>query len=291
MAMLRADFSLRRVVLFYALAFAISWLIEIPQAAAARGLIDVEIPAALGFVSPLAPMLAAIVLSARAGGRLGVGKLLRPLLRWQVAWYWYVVALLMFPILALLAVSISAVAGGGTPDFSNAYVRSLSQLPSDLTPWLLLPPFLLFSLLASAPEEVGWRGFALPRLQRRLGAIVASLVVGVMWGLWHLPLFFQPASAQSGISFPLFFAGTLVTSILFTWVFNGTGRSLLLVSLLHSSFNASNAFLPLLPQVTRGTLQISVFLIIVGGAALILAVSGRLEAREQPPHDETSSNE
>lgn len=274
-ATLRADISLRSVVLFYALAFAISWLIEIPQAAAAQGLIDLELPAALGFVSPLAPMLAAMLLSARAEGRLGVGQLLRPLLRWRVAWFWYVIALLMFPILALLAVSISALAGGGAPDFSNAYVRSIfSQLPSDLTPWLLLPPFLLFSLVTSAPEEVGWRGYALPRLQRRLGAIVASLVVGVLWGLWHLPLFFQPASAQSGISFPLFFAGTLVTSILFTWVFNGTGRSLLLVSLLHASFNASNAFLPLLPQVTGGTLQLSLFVVVVGGAALILAVSG-----------------
>jgi uncharacterized protein len=268
---------LRSVALFYLLAFALSWLIEIPQAAAARGLIHIELPGAVGFVSALAPALAAIALSAAEGGIAEVRRLLGRLLRWRVSPKWYAMALGGFPMLALVAVGLASVGARRAPDFSISYIHNVfPQFPSNLSPWLLLPPFLIYSILTSAPEEVGWRGFALPRLQERLGTVYASLAVGFLWGLWHLPLFFYPQAAQSGLSFPLFLAGTLSTSILFTWIFNGTGRSLLLVSVLHSSFNANFVFLPLLPQVTGTTRQLWLFVAVITVVAAIVAFSGRL---------------
>ena len=99
--------------------------------------------------------------------------------------------------------------------------------------------------------------------------------MGALWGLWHLPLFFYPQAVQSGISFPLFLADTLSTSILFTWVFNGTGSSLFLVSVLHSSFSATDAFLPLLPQVTGTSLQLWLFAAVITAVAAILAMASR----------------
>ena len=271
------DSALRSVATFYLLAFAVSWSIEIPQAAAARGLIHVQLPLAVGFLSPLAPILAAMVMSWREGGTTELKRLLGSFLIWRVAAGWYVVVVLGFPLLALVAVTLGFVAGAHRPDLNASYVHNLfPQFSRSLSPWLLFLPFLLFSIVTSVPEEAGWRGFALPRMQRRWGPFLASLVVGSLWGLWHLPLFFYPQAVQSGISFPLFFAGTVSTSILFTWVFNATGGSLLMVSILHSSFNAADVFLPLLPQVTGTTLQLLIYLVVISAVAIILVFIGRL---------------
>ena len=268
---------LRSVAIFYLLAFSLSWVIEIPQAAAARGLIHFQLPGAIGFVSPLAPMLAAMLMSAREGRMPEFRNLLGRLLKWRVAPCWYAAVLVGFPALGLAAVGLASAVTGRMPDFSANYIHDVfPQFPRNLSPWLLFPPFLLYSIVTSVPEEVGWRGFALPRLQERWGAAYASLVVGALWGLWHLPLFFDPRAVQSGISFPLFLAGTLSTSILFTWVYNGTGGSLLLVSVLHSSFNATDVFLPMLPQVTGSTMQLWLYLAAITAVVIIFVLARRL---------------
>lgn len=260
------------ILIFYLLAFAISWLVEIPLVAAARGLVHVDLPDSLGFLSALAPMISALVVTARLGGMAGVRRLLGRLLRWRVTLRWYAVALLGFPALALVAIGLGFLLTGQPPDFSNSYIdRVFPQFPRGFSPWLLLPPFLLYSIATTIPEEIGWRGFALPRLQQRYGPLWASLVVGLLWGLWHLPLFFSPDAAQSGISLPLFLVGTVFSSFIFTWVFNRTGGSLLMVVLLHSSFNASNVFLPLLPQVTGSDLQLTLFVGVIAVAATAVA--------------------
>ena len=275
------DRSLRSVAVFYVLAFAVSWSIVIPQAAASRGLANVQLPAAVGFLSALAPMLAAVLISWRVGGTKELKRLLRSILAWRVTPLWYAVVLLAFPLLALVAVVLSSVMTGHRPDLSASYIHSVfPQFPPNLSPWLLFLPFLIFSIVTTIPEETGWRGFALPRLQRSWGPLLASLVVGSLWGLWHLPDFFYLQAVQSGISFPLFLAGTISTSIFFTWIFNGTGGSLLMVSILHSSFNAGDVFLPLLPQVTGTTLQLALYLALITAVAVILIVFGRLHLKQ-----------
>jgi membrane protease YdiL (CAAX protease family) len=277
---------------FYLLAFAVSWSIVIPQAAASRGFINLQLPGAVGFLSPLAPMLAAMLMSWRAGGTAEFKRLLRSLLAWRVAPHWYAAALLGFPLLALVAVVLSFVITGHLPDLSASYIHNVfPQFPRNLSPWVLFLPFLVFSIVTTIPEETGWRGFALPRLQRRWGPVVASLVVGSLWGLWHLPDFFYLQAVQSGISFPLFLAGTISTSIFFTWIFNGTGGSLLMVSILHSSFNAGDVFLPLLPQVTGTTLQLALYLGLITAVAVILIISGRLHLKESSDTGTASQQE
>jgi len=270
---------LRSVAVFYLLAFAISWLIELPLAAASRGLLHLQLPGIVAFLSPLAPMLAALIVSVGEGGIAEAGRLLRRLLWWRVGLWWWVAVLLGFPALALVAIGLTSLATAHGPDFSDNFIRSaLPQFPRTLSPWLLVPPFLLYSMVTSIPEEVGWRGFALPRLQDRAGAVYASLAVGALWALWHLPLFFNPQAVQIGISFPLFFAATLSGSMLFTWVFNGTGGSLLMVAFLHSSFNAGNVFLPLLPQVTGTQLQLVLYFGVITLVGFVLVASGHLRS-------------
>jgi membrane protease YdiL (CAAX protease family) len=101
-------------------------------------------------------------------------------------------------------------------------------------------------------EELGWRGFALPRLQQHLNALDASILLGLVWGLWHLPLYFVLGTGQSEMlgaaTSPAFAIGgfigwTIGLSVLFTWLFNQTGGSLLVVILFHTAVNLA-AFLP-----------------------------------------------
>jgi membrane protease YdiL (CAAX protease family) len=84
---------------------------------------------------------------------------------------------------------------------------------------------------------LGWREYALPRLQTRYGALTASLILGVLWACWHLPAWFLPGSTQAGLSFPVFLVGIIATSIIYTWFYNSTGGSLLLIIVLHTIFD------------------------------------------------------
>jgi uncharacterized protein len=115
-----------------------------------------------------------------------------------------------------------------------------------VNPWFFLLPIFIQQLLFSSPlgEEIGWRGFALPRLQARLGPLVASLIIGVIWAIWHLPLVWTAGHPLAEM--PLYFhlAHMVVAAILFTWLYNGSGGSLLLVILFHTSMNVTGLFLP-----------------------------------------------
>src|SRR5207248_11500482 len=90
--------------------------------------------------------------------------------------------------------------------------------------------------LVLSSEELAWSGFALPRLQARHGALAASLFLGVIWASWHLPLFFTPGS-QRDMGVAIFLVGAVCTRIIFTWLFNSTGGSVLLCTILHQSIN------------------------------------------------------
>jgi membrane protease YdiL (CAAX protease family) len=91
-------------------------------------------------------------------------------------------------------------------------------------------------------EEIGWRGYALPKLQEKYHPLVASVILGVLWGFWHLPSFFTAGSIHEGMSLPFFVLATVGYSILYTWVYNGTGGSLLLTCLLHAANNTTVSF-------------------------------------------------
>jgi membrane protease YdiL (CAAX protease family) len=116
--------------------------------------------------------------------------------------------------------------------------------------WRVIFVLFLFTLLFGGPlgEEIGWRGYTLPRLLVNRNALLASLIVGVLWGLWHLPLFWIQGSLQADIPIVWFLVSILAESILYTWVHIHTRGSLLLAILFHAAINtwAKLILLPLL---------------------------------------------
>jgi len=168
------------------------------------------IPTLPGFMvlGTFGPMVAAIVLTAQESGRAGMRYLLVRVVCWRVSPVWYVVALLG-PILLYLAAMALNVALG---------------------------------------EEVGWRAYALPALQARYGALLASVILGVIWALWHLPQFFNPDTIYSNLPFILQLVLQVPFAILITWVYNSTRGSVLMVMLLHAVFNAGGQLWKTIPE-------------------------------------------
>src|ERR1700676_2285886 len=102
----------------------------------------------------------------------------------------------------------------------------------------------MISTPVQAGEEIGWRGYALPRLAARFGLARASLLLGVLWGCWHLPLFFVPGVDNYGQSFPVFVLGTTALSVAIAWLYAHTNGSLLLTMLMHSAVNQTLGIVP-----------------------------------------------
>ncbi len=256
------DFTLNRkpsLLLFFAVAFGWSWLFWIPTALAARGLafppaIEMFLnspynPAAWG------PLLAALVFTAREGGRAGVLRLLRRGVQARFGLAWYLVVLLLFPVLIGGSLLAAVLTGDPAP-----------ELPALAAP-ATLPIAFLYILLLGGPlqEEFGWRGVALEQLQRRWSALTSSLMIGLVWGAWHLPLFLMPRQ-EFYYQRPVWglLLSTTLASVIFTWVYNNTQRSVFAVLLFHTMFNMSHYLFP-----TLGSDRASLFLF----AGLFLTVA------------------
>jgi uncharacterized protein len=189
------------------------------------------IPYALGlFPAPLlasGPFLAAIITAAVVAGRKGLRAYFRRLIRWRVGVGWYVVAFL------------APVAGWAIVASVNVLLRAAPPTPAQLAGWSLIVTATLGFLinpLGGAWEEPGWRGYALPLLLRRHSALVASAVLGVMWALWHLPLFLTGLVPWPDAA--LVFA----LSFVFTAIYLRTAGSVLIAFLLHASINGAGEF-------------------------------------------------
>lgn len=237
------------LVAFFALAFALSWAAWVPAALASHGLLTWDVPSWLSrLVGAFGPSLAALLVAARAGGPAGLRVLLGRFRRWRLGVGWYALALLWPTVHSLATTGLLVLLGTARPDFAHPPVLWLYPLPPEAFaggPWPLLPVVFVQTLLLSSPmgEEPGWRGFALPRLQARLGAFAASVVLGVLWGVWHLPLTLIRDDATAGTFSGWFLLGITGDAVLYTWLFNHTRGSLLPVLLLHAATGTTGLFL------------------------------------------------
>lgn len=215
------------VVAVYVLAFVFTWLGWVPQALHSRGLFpfDSFIFYIFGGVGPL---LAVFIVLAALRGRAEYGEPFRLYLRWQAGAAWWAAALLLWPAMWLATLALGGQLG--------------AELANLAPPLSLLITFAV-SFVAAIPEEVAWRGFILPRLQARWSALAASLIVGVFWALWHLPLLLNLNSPMSAYPLGLFFLDVLGRSVVYAWLFNNTRGSLLFVTLFHAMSNTVGTFL------------------------------------------------
>ena len=201
------------------------------------------------------PNLAAVIVTAAVSGGAGVLALLERVIRFRVGLVWYLLALLLVPVGGVL-------------------IRLASGLPLVLTtmPGLSMAATLGVLMITGAlGEEVGWRGFALPRLLERFSPIVASLLLGAVWGIWHLPSFFVSGLPQAGLQIPVFLVGALSLSVIATWILIHARGSVFLSMLLHFSVNFTLNLL--------GVRLLYVGLFQVAVALILLAVYGPRLAR------------
>ena len=218
---------------FVIIAFAFTWAFWLLVMIEARGLIP-SLPVPALFLGAFGPMVATVVLTAQEGGRAGLRSLLSRVVRWRVAPVWYGVALLGPIVLTLGAMALQLVVFGGQPPSLGAMVGAL--------PTVLVISVYMF-IQVGIGEEMGWRGYALPKLQTGYSALVSSVILGVIWTLWHLPLFFTPTTSYSNTPLWVFLVFLLPFSILIGWVLNSTGGSVLMVMILHAVMNASTGSL------------------------------------------------
>jgi CAAX protease family protein len=204
----------------------------------------------LAVLATIVPSMVAIIMSAIEGGGRGLRELLGQVGRWRFGLGWYALALLLMPLVWLIALIVGRLFGGPAP-----VVRLDFLIP-----------------LAAIGEEFGWRGYALPRLQGRLGALRASLVIGVVWAAWHLPYYAYPDihPLPLGIDFTLFALALISESVLATWIYNSTGRSVLATILYHHSIHLAS-IVPVVPGLV-GTVVLTI--VNIGAAAAAVAASG-----------------
>lgn len=221
------------LLVYFILAFAISWVFMIPVALSAQGLLEQPVPYALYYLAPMGPMISAIIISAVTEGREGLLRQLRGLTKWQVGFKYVAFSVLAPVALFASAVLLEGVLSGEWPEWGL-----LGQV--DYLPYLGIPGVLgLWFLTFGLGEEMGWRGFALPRLQRGRTALTATVILGLLWGLWHLPAFFfrDTYMEMGALGLPMFLVSIIFASIVFTWLYNSTGGSVLMTILFHLFFD------------------------------------------------------
>jgi uncharacterized protein len=256
---------------FFALAYALSWAWMVPLAlthqVVRRG--DgwpTHAPALLG------PLLAAVAVTAWTTGRPGVRELLGRVARWRVAARWWLVAL---GPLGFLAVALAGLLAAGRDLPAVADFGRFSGTPAVGVVGALL----IITFVGSLGEETGWRGFALPRLQRRLGALRATLVLAPLWWLWHLPQFFVIATYRDfrPFGYVAMFLGLACGAIVLTWLYNRSGGSVLLVVVWHGLYNFVAA-----TQAAVGTIAAVVSTLVMLQALVLLGFELRARRRGLP---------
>ena len=258
-------FEAKKIVLFFLIAYGFTWVFWISEALASRGLLgsSVIVDFLLSPQNPAAwgPFVSAILLTLWYQRGKGVLGLLKKGVDYRFAKKWWIPTILLCPLIIGGALGIAALAGENIP-----------ELYWIANPSLILVNFFVI-LFTGGPlqEEFGWRGYALPRLQSRFNALVSSIIIGFMWGLWHLPYFFIGTELTYAYGIIPQIITAILLSILLTWLFNNTGGSILVSLLFHNMFNLSNDMFPALKTQLGSPLFIAFF---VTAAVLVVLIWG-----------------
>ena len=241
------EFEGKNLFLFFSIAFGWSWLLWLPSVIISvtdnqslmYWMYDVEISVGLGLIAivgifaTFGPLVAAFAVTGLIEGREGVRRFWRRFWDVRLAGVWLLVSFLL-PIL-LIALPRLIVVPLGYP-----LQLAWASQPVVLVGWFLNN----LTRSGGISEEFGWRGYALPRLQAKWNALVSSIVLGAVWAVWHLPLWFVAGSSQQGSSFWLFLANLVLLSVLYTWLFNNARGSTLVAVVFHAMGNTVSQMFP-----------------------------------------------
>lgn len=252
-------YSTKRLLIFFILTFVWSWscwlLAPVVQPESAKA------ASTLFFLGGFGPSIAAVIVVGASGGRAGLHAWLAKCLQWRIGWGWVLLALLSPLAILTLAAAGHMALGGAVP--ASPAMGHVGMLIANF--------FLVFLVGGPLGEEFGWRGYALPAMQERLGWRSASLGLGIIWGVWHLPLFFVAESSQSNGSMAAFFVLIVATSVFYTWVYQRSSGSVLPALTLHTASNSWPSLVPVLPSDANQRPYLFVVGLVVIAAVWLLA--------------------
>jgi uncharacterized protein len=231
------------LVKFFSLTYAVTWTFFLTAVALSHRTASTDqalamVPGLLVFVGTIAPALVALVITARVGGSSGIGALLHRLLQWRVGARWYLFAVSFMAAIKFTVAITHRMIMGSWPGFGHQ-------------PFGIILVAIVISTPFQSGEEIGWRGYALPLLADRIGFARGSVLLGLIWACWHVPLFFLrvPGNDEYGQSFPVWALGLTALSVAIAWLYTHTNGSLLLTMLMHSVVNNIPHFLPVAVEV------------------------------------------
>jgi membrane protease YdiL (CAAX protease family) len=255
--------------------FLLTWPIDLANS----GIVPIQFPFIVYLFLGWGFIFAAVIMTGLTLGKDGVVALLKRYVQWRVGWKWYLAAFLLAPSLIVLAVYIHAALVGVPPDFSTVMAHKIFGGAAYLPLFIL--PFFLVDLIANG-EELGWRGYVLPRLQAKYSALTSTLILGVIWGFWHLPKYL---SHWNTVSFAWFMVHVIAYAIILTWLCNNTKGSLLLVAISHASANTAGVFMPMANTVSSenmGVYMIFVLLEVVTAVIIVIVTGAERLSRTEP---------
>ena len=260
--------------LFFALTFLWTWFFWILAAFLNVGM-DSAAGVILLLLGVLGPMVTGITFTYLTQDKEGKRDYWTRIIDFRrISGRWYLIIFLFVPILTALAAILDILSGGSGATLGKVATNFLSQ------PLSIIPSFLFASLIPFI-EELGWRGYALDRLQSKRNALVSSLILGIVWSLWHLPLFFIKDTYQYDLgvgspAFWLFIIGVVPLSFSFTWIYNNTHRSTLAVILFHAMVNFTGELI----AITERADTYSIMLWFIAAVAIIIIWGPKTFTRE-----------
>jgi len=229
---------------FFLLTFAYSWVIWIPSVLDGIG---IKLPFSVtGYstvvviIGAFAPLMAAITLVIREQGWKGIKAFFGEALDFHIKPIYLILALALPVLIHLIAHYLALAVGLDVA--KTLFPSEISVAPIVLA----IPYFILMLVIGGGQEEFGWRGYAQEPLQEKIGVIPASLVIGVIWGIWHLPLWFMTGDLHSAYSFLAFVMMTTSISVMYAWLYNSSGKKLIVVMFFHAMSNTAAPLLPFL---------------------------------------------
>lgn len=212
---------------FFLLANLFSWALGILLALQAIGWCEPVFPFSMHYLYAFGPTLAALMMTGLVDGAEGMRELFGRISRWRVGWAWWVVAFSPLWLYGLIVIAQGAITGAWTDLTLLGQVKFLPQLKIGVA-------IILWVLTYGLGEEIGWRGYALPRMQRSHSALSATLLLSALWAIWHWPLFFYVLDIAI---LPMWLIGLAAGTIVFTWLYNSSGGSVLMIILWHGFYD------------------------------------------------------
>ena len=253
---------------FFVLTYLVSWtLFTIALAASGGSAPGLATPAGMIFLAGVfGPAIAAVILAAWADGRAGVRALLRSIVDLRPGARWYVFAAGYMAAVKLTAALFHRILAGTWPPLGPESV-------------IIMVLGLVVSTPIQAGEEIGWRGYALPRLAAYVGLGPASIILGVIWACWHLPIYFVPGAETASQSFAIYTVSVTAISVAMAWLYWRTNGSLLLTMLMHAAINNTKDIVPSAGPAVAGPFGISASRMSMLTAALLWVCAAYLLVR------------